>query len=100
MKSDAKVKDKDYDPKDEMYHELAQMDGWVQLKAYIDSRKQTLKSMVEIDMEQKNLDLEEIGLRFMIVDLAVGELDEIVRQVERSSEFIDTDGDSKGSTAK
>ena len=85
----SKAKTVGFDPGDASYHELAQMPGWANLKKYIERRKTALKSMVEIDLEKENLDLEEIGLRFMIVDLAIGELDEVIRQVERSSEYID-----------
>lgn len=79
--------DDDIERDDKLMYELREMPHWGQLKGFIERRKEDLIEMRQADFSEVGLD--EIGLRFIVANLAVEELERIINYVEQRAEAVE-----------
>ncbi len=72
--------------KDESLYELSQMNGWKLLKDYIRRRIEHLRNLEDTKINE--MDLAEIGMRHLMVSQILAELENVIKRVERSSNFV------------
>ncbi len=72
---------------DRLMYELRSMPHWKQVREYIERRVGDLQELRDADFS--SVGLEEIGLRFLVANLAVKELQRIVDMVETRADAIE-----------
>lgn len=79
------AKKKGISTEEQLYYSLSQTQGWMQLKAYIDSLIKDLDQATAKAMQQ-GLPFEEIGRNAVVIDLAKGIIRNILNRVEDARE--------------
>lgn len=84
-----KADDKSVDEKDdELIASLVETDAWKALKKRINFKIDYLKGMLNEKVGSSDMKLEEVGIRYLIMDQAVGALQSIISLVEGTAEIM------------
>lgn len=79
-KSNPDVKS-DFTKRDEDFALMAELEGWKSFKEMANERIERLRGLIDYDAAGKNL--EEVGFRFMVADLASYEIERLIRRVDQ-----------------
>lgn len=96
IKAEQKVDKVNVSSKDASYYEMSKMSGWTNLRRFIETRKENL--LTSLDQSIVGEDLAQIGTKYVIVRQIISELDNIIKTVEKSSNFVGGLEDANGST--
>ena len=67
---------------DEKFAHLTDMPGWTEFKKLAEKRMAKLRGLIDFDASGKSL--EDLGFRFLVADLAAGEIERLINRVETS----------------
>ncbi len=73
--------------KDRDFVMLTEMDGWKHFKDMVDKELEGLRSLIDYDASGQ--DIAQVGLRFLVADLAAYKIESIIRKVDIARELYE-----------